>query len=310
MKQLFATLLVLTALVLQGCASTKADLGAFKPAASLVDAQCSIEDVAQRYMSLSDERQDSLDNSYNGNFLLATVAAGSAISSLHASAVKGIAFLSGSSAVFSDRSPHRGRAEALLAGANTLQCMVQKTHEAGYGLPSGSRCAVRKAGKATIDVNVPPVTPLKMVDTDIANRVLVYATPRTTAFRALTGLESQNALSSLEASAKALASKVANEINPAASDVAVAAALNDGAEFVERQVRQKFLDNSKFDYKKIFADLKTLAELSTKKDDAAEAAAAQGALPSGSGKTARLAAKEDPRRTVLKDIVACREKLL
>jgi hypothetical protein len=306
MKKFVALLCGLSALVVQGCATTGADLGAFRPAPNLVAVQKSIEKTAQTYMSLADRQQDRLDDSYSRNFLLSAIAAGGAISSLHVSAVKGLAFASGSSALYSEQSPNGKRAEALLAGAATLQCMLQKTHEAGYGLPTDT-----PAGKVdnTTAATSPPQQ-LGQTQKSIADRILLHASSRVAAREPTRNLDSTNLTSRLNLGAQALASKIDTEINPVATDAAVTAALNDGAEFVERQIRERFLNNSKFDYKKIFADLKALSEASTQKDQTAEAEAAMNDLPSGSGKVARIAAKSDPRRTVLKDIMSCRERLL
>jgi hypothetical protein len=307
MKNFVLALMAISVLFIQGCATTGADLGAFKPARTLSAAQTSIEKTAQNYMTLADMQQDKLDNSYNRNFLLSAVAAGSAISSLHVSVIKGLAFLSGTSAIYSEQAPNAKRAEALLAGASTLQCMLQKTHEAGYGLPpTESNTQTTRDG----DMIAARSVQLKQTQKTIADRINLYADSRRLMSESFKTSSAAKDVNKLNSAVQALAIKVDLDINPTASDAAVTAALNDGAEFVERQVRERFLTNSKFDYKKIFADLKALADVSAEKDDAAEAEAAINDLPSGSGKIARKTAKLDPSRTVLKDIATCREKLL
>ncbi len=284
--------LVSIVVALQGCATTSVDLGVYAQGKTLTEAINATTTQANKYMELADKHQDKQDDSYVRNFWISLIAAGGAISTMHASAVKGLAFASGSSALFADQAPAGKRGEALLAGAKTLQCMTEKVHLAGYGIPAGTPENKTAAAKAKLPVTV----------IDIQNRISAYSGFLSRA----QGVEPQPP----KASVVALATKIDDDLNPIASEPAIAAALNDGASFVERQIRQRFIDNAKFDYKKIFADLKALAETSAQKDDAAETEAAKQDLPAGAGKAARQTAKSDPRRTILKDLVVCRENLL
>lgn len=316
MKNQIAASIIIVAF-LQGCAATGVHLGNYVSAKTLEDASMNVEKLADKYMALADKQQQHLDDSYTRNFALSFIAAGGAISSLHVSAIKGLAFLSGSSAVFSEQWPGGKRADALLAGAKTLQCMMEKIHAAGFALEDVKAATGEKAPPPTIESRKYFAARLTVSQADISKRVEAFVGPGYEAFWLASKLRQTTAEGqgkvvprTTAGKATALAKKIDEDISPIATETAVTASLNDGANFVERQVRQRFLDNAKFDYKKIFADLKALADVSAQKDDAAETEAADQELPAGSGKAARQVVKSDPRRTVLKDIVACRENLI
>lgn len=262
--------------VFGGCASIGTDIGKFKATnpANLDIVIKEVRNQSDSYQNRADVLQDRIDNGYDANFFLTALTAASAISTMHASAVKGLAFLSGTTSVYSEQSPKQRRAEALLAAAKTLDCLVEKTHAAGYGNTARQ--------------------PTRSKVADIARKVA--------------NLSANNQMKTTESTA--LATTIDAQ-TPTITDGQVARALVDGADFVERQLRQTLLERGKFDTKKIFSDLKALSELTQQRDAAAEAAASAAGLSPGSGKTVRDEIKvSDPGATILKELVVCRENLI